>query len=339
MRIERTKEENFLRALHSAKTHGGKCHSKVYETSKSRMEWECDKGHKWKCSFSHVVNDGRWCRKCYSRRRTLQNGLDEAYAYAASRGGLCLSTEFKTTKTKLHWRCSNNHEWFSNYDAMVRKGNWCRECTNDKLRLSDGLDRAKRHALAKNGICLSSSYVKSDDKLTWQCAKGHNWDASYSKIVRAGQWCATCSRTNNRSENRVRMILETYFGFTLPSVRPHWNRNPLTNFSLELDGYNERFKIAFEHDGEHHQGVSKSKQYGHQYEIDFRVQVYKDYMKKRNCQNHGITLINIPIVAERLREDFFSVLRHVIACCEPHDTILTFSLRQIRPMREKFYTM
>jgi hypothetical protein len=135
------------------------------------------------------------------------------------------------------------------------------------------------------------------------------------------------------------MILETYFGFTLPSVRPHWNRNPLTNFSLELDGYNERFKIAFEHDGEHHQGVSKSKQYGHQYEIDFRVQVYKDYMKKRNCQNHGITLINIPIVAERLREDFFSVLRHVIACCEPHDTILTFSLRQIRPMREKFYTM
>lgn len=335
MRIKRTKEEQHRRAVLAAEENGGRCCSTEYNT---RMEWECGKGHKWECSFTHVVNDGRWCRKCYSKSRSLLNGLDEAQAYAIRKGGLCLSTEFNSTKTKLHWRCGNNHEWHSIYDAIVRKENWCKECTIDGLRLSDGLERAKMHALVKNGICLSTSYVKCDDKLSWQCAKGHTWDASYSKVVRAGRWCATCSRTNNRSEKRVRMILETYFGFSLPSVRPDWNRNPLTNSTLELDGYNERFKLAFEHDGEHHQGVSKSRQYGHQREIQYRVQVYKDFIKKRNCVQRGITLINIPIVAERLREDFFIVLRHVISCCSPHEAILTFSLSQMRQMRQKFYS-
>lgn len=339
MKIIRTKEENYLRAVQAAKAYGGECLSSHYINAGTRMRWQCAEGHEWECSFTHVVNNSRWCRKCYGTKRSLHDGLEVSKEYAISHGGICLSIEFVNTKRKLHWQCSEKHEWQSTFDDTVRRNNWCRKCTNNKLRLPDGLDRAKKHALSKKGNCCSTSYLKCDSKLSWQCAKGHTWDASYSKVVNGGRWCARCSRINNRSEERVRMILETYFGFSLPTSRPSWNRNPLTNFCLELDGYSERFNIAFEHDGEHHQGVSRSRQYGHQREIQYRLQIYRDYMKRRNCHQQGVTLINIPIVAERLRDDFFSVLRQVMACSAPHGTILTFSLVQIRAMRQRFYTM
>lgn len=50
-------------------------------------------------------------------------------------------------------------------------------------------------AAIKNGKCLSDSYTNCDTKLTWQCEKGHVWQASPDSIKRTS-WCPCCVGKN-----------------------------------------------------------------------------------------------------------------------------------------------
>lgn len=50
----------------------------------------------------------------------------------------------------------------------------------------------REHAKSKGGLCLSEKYTNSKTHLTWQCKKGHVWNATSSNILR-GKWCPQCS--------------------------------------------------------------------------------------------------------------------------------------------------
>ncbi|PGK52140.1 hypothetical protein CN918_30580 [Priestia megaterium] len=49
------------------------------------------------------------------------------------------------------------------------------------------------------GKSLSSTYVSSRTKYTWQCKEGHVWEAATSSI-RNGSWCPACARRRNGKE-------------------------------------------------------------------------------------------------------------------------------------------
>ena len=46
-----------------AKERGGKCLSDKYINSKTKIFWECSKGHQWE-STPRDIRRGTWCRKC-----------------------------------------------------------------------------------------------------------------------------------------------------------------------------------------------------------------------------------------------------------------------------------
>lgn len=48
-------------------------------------------------------------------------------------------------------------------------------------------------AASKNGKCLSDKYVTMNDKLGWECDKGHKWLATPASVVLSGAWCRECS--------------------------------------------------------------------------------------------------------------------------------------------------
>ena len=48
------------------------------------------------------------------------------------------------------------------------------------------------YAKSKRGQCLSENYLNSKTHLTWQCEKGHIWDATTANILK-GRWCPKCS--------------------------------------------------------------------------------------------------------------------------------------------------
>ena len=49
-------------------------------------------------------------------------------------------------------------------------------------------------AKIKNGKCLSTEYITNNHKLTWQCSKGHIWQAKPRLIKNAGRWCNECRK-------------------------------------------------------------------------------------------------------------------------------------------------
>ena len=68
-----------------AERHGGKCLSDKYVNSKSYLEWECKKGHRWKARADRVKG-GTWCRICEINKR--KDNIEEMRKIAEARVGL-----------------------------------------------------------------------------------------------------------------------------------------------------------------------------------------------------------------------------------------------------------
>jgi hypothetical protein len=50
-----------------AKSRGGKCLSKTYVNSQTKLKWKCKEGHEWN-SIPASINQGHWCQKCWYQR-------------------------------------------------------------------------------------------------------------------------------------------------------------------------------------------------------------------------------------------------------------------------------
>ncbi len=181
----------YVRAFAAAQ--GWKCLSDRYETNQTKLEWECARGHRWEATFNYVQSH-TYCPECMEQDHRAA-GLAECQAVAASRGGRCLSTEFRGTRFFLQWECSRGHRWSARV-AQVKSGSWCPTCNNVRRRLS--LDEMRARVVARGGACLSKEYVTNHVKLRWRCRAGHEWDAAPSSI-KAGTWCPRCAVRERRT--------------------------------------------------------------------------------------------------------------------------------------------
>ena len=53
-----------------AESKDGKCLSNIYKNNHTKLKWMCSRKHIWKALPSNIKS-GRWCRKCYIIRKTL----------------------------------------------------------------------------------------------------------------------------------------------------------------------------------------------------------------------------------------------------------------------------
>lgn len=155
------------------------------------------------------------------------------------------------------------------------------------------LEIAKEYAIKKDGKCLSVIYVNTTNKLEWKCKhkEHHYWCATYKQVVNYGQWCPQCGEKRNIQENRVKNVLSYLLQTDFIKIKPKWNINPETGRLLELDGYSEKLKVAFEYQGEHHFFTSN---FNNQEKLDYIQR--KDSYKRKNCDVHGVKLITVNVV-------------------------------------------
>lgn len=105
-------------------------------------------------------------------------------------------------------------------------------------------------------------------------------------------------------ETKCKQILENIYHAEFNKVRPSFLRNPETNKNLELDGYNEQLKIAFEYNGSQHYFYNP---HFHKSVAAFNDQVKKDQLKLDLCKKNNIHLIVIPYyLRENELRDFIS---------------------------------
>ncbi len=79
-----------------------------------------------------------------------------------------------------------NKEWFH----LIR---WFWYSFNPMVTAKHTLDEIIRLALERGGKCLSEELKSVHKKLIWECAKGHQWEATPNHI-RMGTWCPKCVR-------------------------------------------------------------------------------------------------------------------------------------------------
>jgi len=148
-----------------------------------------------------------------------------------------------------------------------------------------------------------------DKKLKIRCQNGHIFIKQISKI-NYGRFCKKCRVFIN--ENICKNIFESLFNCKFNKCRPDWLKNPNTNRNLELDGFNECLKLAFEYDGEFH--YKRSKKYSSK---KLLKQQERDIMKDELCKINNITLIRIPYTIKK--EDYQT---HIMDKCKINNIII-----------------
>ena len=221
--------------------------------------------------------------------------LEGMHRLAKSKEGRCLSEEYINTKTKLIWECKKKHQWKAIPESIIRLGTWCPECAGHKKL---DLDKMQAVARSRGGKCLSALYVNVDTNYFWECSKGHEFRNTFSHIKNGGQWCPVCSKSGV-SEEVCRVTFEQVFGERFIKVKPSWLRNTKGNL-MELDGYSEKLKIAFEYQGAQHFRVLKV--YTKSDEA-LTKRIDDDLLKQTICKANGVNLF---ILDETMPYDSFA---------------------------------
>ncbi|WP_152225900.1 hypothetical protein [Pseudomonas sp. SCB32] len=204
--------DGLKRLRAAAKRHAGECLSKQYLGLMRKYEFRCDKGHVWQVRGSSIIKQGSWCPRCQNwpieRDIWQADGLARLRAAAAQHGGVCLTKEYQGATSRYRFRCAGNHEWEARAHHVLA-GTWCRTCVTLAQRLT--IEDAHRIAKERGGKCLSSEYVRCQEKLHWLCHRGHSWNSAFSNI-RAGQWCPTCGHMSrlSSSKSKVRQRYEAF---------------------------------------------------------------------------------------------------------------------------------
>ena len=188
------KKQDIKKMKELAASRGGKCLSTKYKNANSKLEWQCEKGHRW-WAKPGAVKFGSWCPEC---RGKPKGNICKYNQIAKEKGGECLSDQYVNSKTKLTFKCANNHV-FNITPASINRGHWCVTCSakervkKRKVKIEDMVALAE----SKNGKCLSDKMDSVHDKLKWMCNKGHVWGAA-AYNVKNGTWCKVCHYESTR---------------------------------------------------------------------------------------------------------------------------------------------
>lgn len=277
-----------------ASLRGGECLSVDYLGSKGILSFRCKNGHLFDSRASNV-QQGRWCPVCASKKRSgfRADTYSKLDLIIKEKGGVRVDNRPGEPCDSLLIKCAKGHVWSTKPKSII-SGKWCHFCAKNAPLTSAQIQNV---AESRGGKCLALELKGSNVKRTWECAHGHRWQASYNSIFSKGSWCPECA--TGISERICRAYFEQLFGSKFPKRRPDWLRSPEGN-QMELDGYSEELKIAFEHHGNQHYHAGS---FFVESEIDLDRQKLLDSWKQKLCFKNGVRLFEIPQIGKYVKED------------------------------------
>jgi hypothetical protein len=190
-----------------ALSRGGRCLSEKIINSHTKALWECEKGHRWE-AVPNSIKQGTWCPICSNRKKIT---IQDMVALAKSKRGTCLSTEYVDYRSKMRWKCKNNHIWESSL-RTIKNGSWCPICFGNSAL---NIEVLRRIAESKKGKCLAEKIDNRFVKVLWECERGHRWWSTPVNI-QAGTWCPQCVRDSQKlTIDIMREIAESKGGICL----------------------------------------------------------------------------------------------------------------------------
>jgi len=124
---------------------------------------------------------------------TRRHNLKQLQAFAENLGGKVLSTEYINCKEPMVWQCLLGHTWTTNWDCIHNDKTWCPTCSKVAIPKLQVLQDFARN---KKGVLVSLEYKTAKAPLSWECEKGHTWQASWTNISHKSSptWCPVCAK-------------------------------------------------------------------------------------------------------------------------------------------------
>jgi predicted Zn-ribbon and HTH transcriptional regulator len=244
--------------------------------------------HKCGYEFSRTVdsfNNYKKCPKCEGLEiyniKTIKENL--------AKNGYKLLEKYKGAIARKHLLEHNCGSIEVKGIENVLKRNKCNNCHG---RVQN-IEKIKKY-IEKYEFVQLSSYKNNQSPILMKCKSGHIQERSWNVFSKKPLICSYCKI--NFNENKCRKILENLLKTEFPRKRSIFQENK----SLELDGYNENLKLAFEYNGIQHY---KNIKFFHKKGDDLEIRKKRDLIKQELCNLYKIKLIIIPYYIEN-KEDF-----------------------------------
>ncbi len=262
--------------------------------SSDRVVIRCGCGFEWDVQVGALIHNKTWCPKCAGKHKGRAD--ENVRAYVKLRGGEVLTEGRLVSNGRLDVRCKCGYEWNVGVGPLYQQQTWCPKCAGNLPR---SLGELRTIAEARGGKLLSKLFTNVDATYDFECSLGHSFSNTFKHVESRGQWCPTCNKPT-KSEEIARETLRQIFGFKFPKVRPDWLRNS-RGYKMELDGFSEELKIAFEYQGIQHFKSTTL------FNTDLSTRIEDDKRKVELCQQHNIRLLILTY--EHGYEEFPAVIK------------------------------
>ncbi|MDQ4215055.1 zinc-ribbon domain-containing protein [Microbacterium capsulatum] len=173
--------------------------------SRRRINWVCQRGHRWVAEIQNRTRLGAGCPFCAGQRAipgetdlaTLRPDLAAQWNHERN-GELTPHTIGAATIRKVWWKGPCGHEWQASISNRTRGGTGCPYCA--RKRPIPGLNdlATVRPDLAaqwdtSNTLRPDEVLPSAGKKVTWRCARGHVWEAAIYSRSHDGRGCPYCS--------------------------------------------------------------------------------------------------------------------------------------------------
>lgn len=171
--------------------------SAITSGSIKKVRWRCDLDHEWEADINSRASRSRGCPYC-SNNKVLPGYNDLATAFphlVAEVDGWDPTTVAPTSGKKMPWVCQSGHHWNATVANRSVANAGCPYCSG-RSTLSGINDLATTHpelASEANGWDPTTLSSGSSKKMYWQCAQGHQWNATVNSRAVMGNKCGICS--------------------------------------------------------------------------------------------------------------------------------------------------
>ena len=170
--------------------------TKTAGASKTKVSWECSKGHVWLAVVAHRTTGGRGCAVCSGKQINIGvNDLATTHPeIAAEADGWDPKTATAGSDRRFVWKCRDGHNWTAAVSTRVG-GSGCPTCAN-KVISAGFNDLATTHpelAAEADGWDPTKVSFGIGRKLQWKCSLGHTWKIAPNGRSNRGSGCPVCS--------------------------------------------------------------------------------------------------------------------------------------------------
>jgi len=229
-----------------------------------------------------------------------KNSLNDLIEMAKASSVEVLSKKYLGASFRYEFKCLKCSKIFQRLYYNFYSNKNCPFCKKEDHRQYNkkNVEYWRSFALSNNMLFTDEKYVSARYSHSWKCLKCEHAFNNAPCNIKRGSRCPRCVSKEGYHEKLVRDIFEDTLGKKFVKVRPDFLKNPKTNRNLELDGYCEELKLAFEYDGEFHYKDLKSN--------DIVKTKERDALKDKLCKENGVKLIRVPYTEKHRLEDYIS---------------------------------